>query len=205
MPGPALTDAPAATLHSPCAIRNPAPPPAMGRFDLDQSLAAKAIPNKNQNTLIPQSDREACAMTTATPRNSLGERLRATVARLHSHRAANLQPVQRAEPVGHAVPAPARCTYDASLLFGCLPRLQISRDELAHDDPLLFRELQARCSLCRNHDECARDLAQDFPDDRWEAWYDYCPNAATLNALGALQLCTRAARYLPAMTTTTRD
>src|SRR5262245_55559001 len=37
-------------------------------------------------------------------------------------------------------PALARYSYDASLLFRRMAALQVDRDELASDDPLLFRE-----------------------------------------------------------------
>ena len=75
--------------------------------------------------------------------------------------------------------------YDVSLLFRRLAVLQIDQDELAIDDPLLFRELQGLCTLCREGDEPGR---QD--------WREYCPNATTLNALGAVQNCSWAARHL---------
>ena len=40
-----------------------------------------------------------------------------------------------------------RYSYDASLLFRRMAALQIDRDELASDDPLLFRELQANMHI----------------------------------------------------------
>jgi hypothetical protein len=81
----------------------------------------------------------------------------------------------------------------ASLLSGRMERLQIDRDELAQDDPLLFRELQGRCTLCPSQGQCARDLATDVEDIGWEK---YCPNAGVLNTLGALQNCGWAAQHL---------
>jgi hypothetical protein len=74
--------------------------------------------------------------------------------------------------------------------------LQVDRDELANDDPLLFRELQGLCTLCRDKERCVLDLAQegDKPENR--EWREYCTNATTLNALGAVQNCARAAQYL---------
>jgi hypothetical protein len=85
------------------------------------------------------------------------------------------------------------CPYDASLLFSRMERLQIDRDELAQHDPLLFRELQGRCTLCPSQGQCARDLATGVEDIGWEK---YCPNAGLLNALGALQNCGWAAQHL---------
>jgi hypothetical protein len=89
-----------------------------------------------------------------------------------------------------------RAFYDASLLFRRMAALQVDRDELARDDPLLFRELQGLCTLCRDKERCVLDLAQegDKPENR--EWREYCTNAATLNALGAVQNCARAAQYL---------
>ena len=56
--------------------------------------------------------------------------------------------------------------YDASLLFRCMDMFQVDQRELATDDPLLFHELQGRCSLCPHKDDCARDLEQKFDNDR---------------------------------------
>lgn len=86
------------------------------------------------------------------------------------------------------------CCYDASLLFRRMAKLQIDRVELATDDPLLFRELQGRCTLCRSKGQCVWDLAHEFDDVGWEKWHEYCPNAGTLSALATLQNCSLAAR-----------
>ena len=91
---------------------------------------------------------------------------------------------------------PERRLLDASLLFDCMARLQIDRGELANEDPLLFYELQGKCVLCRSKDECAEDLAGEFGDARWDRWWAYCPNSATLAQIGAVQNCGRAARRL---------
>jgi hypothetical protein len=102
-------------------------------------------------------------------------------------------------PVSTAIdePAPpAACLYDSSLLFRCMDMLQIDRDELASDDPLLFRELQGRCALCRDKAECMHAQARSFGDADWDRWRDYCPNASTLTTIGAVQNCALAAQYL---------
>jgi len=70
------------------------------------------------------------------------------------------------------------------------------RNELASNDPLLFRELQARCTLCRSKERCVLDLAQECGEPGNREWREYCLNATTLNALGAVQNCARAAQYL---------
>jgi len=91
---------------------------------------------------------------------------------------------------------PLRQFYDASLLFRCMARLQIDRSDLAKDDPLLFRELQGVCTLCPCKEECLGDLARRFEDAGWDKWSTYCPNAATLMMIGALQSCGYAAQHL---------
>jgi len=89
-----------------------------------------------------------------------------------------------------------RHSYDASLLFRRMAALQIGRDELASNDPLLFRELQGLCTLCRSKERCVLDLAQERDEPGNQGWREYCLNATTLNALGAVQNCARAAQYL---------
>jgi hypothetical protein len=86
--------------------------------------------------------------------------------------------------------------YDASLLFRRMAALQIDRDELASDDPLLFRELQGLCALCRDKERCVLEFAQESDGTGNQSWREYCPNDATLNALAAVQNCPRAAQYL---------
>jgi len=106
--------------------------------------------------------------------------------------------VARARPnavnsaVGGELPDLTRHYYDAKLLFQRMEKLHVDWHELARDDPLLFRELQGICTLCRSKEQCVHDLAADFDDIGWENWQDYCPNARTLNALGALQNCSLA-------------
>ena len=84
------------------------------------------------------------------------------------------------------------CCLDAALLFRCMEMLRIDRGELAADDPLLFRELQGRCTLCRSRDECVEDVAEAFDDERWVKWRMYCPNSAMLIAIGTVQNCVAA-------------
>jgi hypothetical protein len=97
---------------------------------------------------------------------------------------------------GGGMPDRARYCYDASLLFRRMAILQVDRDELASDDPLLFRELQGLCTLCRSKGRCVRDLALEGKEAGRQEWREYCPNATTLNALGAVQNCSWAARHL---------
>jgi len=89
----------------------------------------------------------------------------------------------------------ARYLYDSSLLFSCMQSLQIDRHELGHDHPLLYRELQGICTLCPSKDVCAQDTTQQSTQALPETWQKYCPNASTLNVIGAVQNCGRAAQY----------
>lgn len=86
--------------------------------------------------------------------------------------------------------------YDSSLLFRCMAMLQVDQRDIAAEDPLLFRELQGRCSLCRHKRECAEDLARPCDNARWRQWRAYCPNSAALSAIGAIQNGGYAARHL---------
>jgi hypothetical protein len=90
----------------------------------------------------------------------------------------------------------ARRLCGVALLFRCMPMLQIDPDELAMDDPLLFRELQGLCSLCACKAACTDDLARQFDEASLGRWHDYCPNAATLTMLGAVQNCAVAAQHM---------
>jgi hypothetical protein len=62
--------------------------------------------------------------------------------------------------------------------------LQLDWDEIARIEPVTFGELQWLCVFCRNREQCEVGLADDFADVAWRA---YCPNAATLTALGELR------------------
>ena|ERR1700686_572639 len=106
--------------------------------------------------------------------------------------------VERAPPTsaGSETPEFPGYSFDADLLFRCMDMFQIDRNELAKDDPLLFREFQGLCALCPSKKECLRDLTHEFDDARWEKWRAYCPNSAKLIMLGALQNCAHAAQHL---------
>jgi hypothetical protein len=111
-----------------------------------------------------------------------------------------LRPTRFGDAAGPGCPSSERVdlprySYDASLLFRRMAALRVDRDEVASDDPLLFRELQALCTLCRSKERCVLDLAQE-PEDGNESWREYCLNGTTLNALGAVQNCARARQYL---------
>ena len=102
--------------------------------------------------------------------------------RLRGPRASN---ADDAGPLGEMPDFP-RHSYDASLLFRRMAALQVDREEIARDDPLLFREFQALCTLCQSKERCVLDLAQERQSGN-ESWREYCLNATTLDALGAVQ------------------
>ena len=90
----------------------------------------------------------------------------------------------------------ARYSHDASPLFRRMAALQVDREELARNDPLLYRELQGLCALCHDKERCVLDHAQEYDGGGKQSWRDYCPNATTLEALATIQNCPRAAEYL---------
>lgn len=75
---------------------------------------------------------------------------------------------------------------DIFLLLERLAILHIDPDRLNVHDPLLFRELQGRCTLCRNKVACALDLAmRPDPPASLRSWRSYCPNEGILRDLAA--------------------
>jgi hypothetical protein len=63
---------------------------------------------------------------------------------------------------------------------------------LTRSDPAALRDLERVCAMCGFKYRCARDLAVQALDPTWQQWRDYCPNATTLSALGALEACSEA-------------
>ena len=64
-----------------------------------------------------------------------------------------------------------------------LKALDIDVADLARTEPLLVRDMQRVCSLCRDKAHCNGEL-----DDGTAAQHyrDYCPNAPSIDALGEL-------------------
>ena len=79
------------------------------------------------------------------------------------------------------------------LLLGRMAVLGLDPDELARSETSTLHDLQRLCTMCRSHGRCARDLARDLARDSGapesREWLDYCPNAATLNMLSTLKIC----------------
>ena len=69
------------------------------------------------------------------------------------------------------------------LLSRRMQALQLDQGEIVRLEPITFCQLQRRCALCEDREECEAGLADDFADVAWGA---YCPNAAMLNAFGEL-------------------
>src|SRR5262249_12415201 len=100
----------------------------------------------------------------------------------------------------HSKKSKQQCTHgDAGLLFCCMEMLQIDRARLMRDEPLLYRELQGVCRLCRTGQEGWRVFAAgEFAAAEWEEWWLYCPNSAMRRTTGALKKCGPPPRYATA-------
>ena len=68
----------------------------------------------------------------------------------------------------------------ADLLQKLLVALGVDAEGLAHDDPLVMRDLQRLCITCGAKRQCAHDLEVGVLAENFR---DYCPNAYTLQAL----------------------
>ena len=77
----------------------------------------------------------------------------------------------------------------AELLNRRMAALRIDPDRVGTLDLFTLRDLQRLCTTCRSRKQCARDLADPSRDraENGQDWQDYCPNAATLNMLVALE------------------
>ena len=69
--------------------------------------------------------------------------------------------------------------YDASLLFRRMKLHQIDHTHLAERDPLLFRQMQALCTVCPSKERCVVELDGTVSEEGRA----YCPNARLLIAL----------------------
>jgi hypothetical protein len=81
---------------------------------------------------------------------------------------------------------------ERELLAQRMAVLHLEPNAFAQSEPATFRDLQRVCALCGVRGRCARDLEQQGQDPAWQEWRDYCPNATTLSALAALQVCSEA-------------
>jgi hypothetical protein len=75
-----------------------------------------------------------------------------------------------------------RWPASTGLLSQRLEALRLDETAIGKSEPAVLRDLERVCGQCAAEGQCAHDLASD-PDDR--VWRDYCPNVATLDALGS--------------------
>ena len=62
-----------------------------------------------------------------------------------------------------------------------LTALGIDQADLARTEPLLLRDMERVCALCRHKRQCNRDLAAGTSAEHYE---EYCLNASTIDGLG---------------------
>jgi hypothetical protein len=81
---------------------------------------------------------------------------------------------------------------ERALLARRMALLHLEPGAFSRSEPATFRDLQRMCALCGVRERCAADLEDQGRDPAWQEWRDYCPNATTLSALAALEVCSEA-------------
>jgi hypothetical protein len=71
--------------------------------------------------------------------------------------------------------------HGADELPKMLEALGIDGESLARTDPLVVRDMQRVCAVCRDKAQCDADLADGTSAERYKS---YCSNASTLEVLG---------------------
>ena len=71
--------------------------------------------------------------------------------------------------------------HGADELPQMLKNLGIDEADLARTHPLLVRDMQRVCAMCRDKAQCDGDLAAGTTAEHYR---DYCPNAPTIDTLG---------------------
>ena len=71
--------------------------------------------------------------------------------------------------------------HSADELPKMLTALGIDQDTLVRTEPLVLRDMEKVCSLCRHKRQCDRDLAAGTAAAHYE---EYCANAPTIDSLG---------------------
>jgi len=72
------------------------------------------------------------------------------------------------------------------LLLMRMEALQLEPDEVRRIESGVFSDLAKACAACTNKNACETDLAYESAGTATRDWENYCPNAATLNAMRAL-------------------
>jgi hypothetical protein len=76
---------------------------------------------------------------------------------------------------------------ETELLQRRMAALGLDIEAWANFESVMLGELQGPCAACVSRQRCAYDLVTHFDDPTWPDWRDYCPNAAKLDMLSALQ------------------
>lgn len=71
--------------------------------------------------------------------------------------------------------------HAADELPGLLKALGIDEEALARAEPLVLRDMERVCTLCRDKGQCDRDLAAGTSAEHYRG---YCLNASTIDSLG---------------------
>lgn len=71
--------------------------------------------------------------------------------------------------------------HSADEMPAMLKALGIDMEDLVRTEPLIVRDMQRVCSLCRDKPHCHSELAAGTAAEHYK---EYCPNASTIEALG---------------------
>jgi hypothetical protein len=76
---------------------------------------------------------------------------------------------------------------DINLMHRRMAMLRLDVDAWLDTEPATLADMQRSCSACASRGRCAYDLMLELDEPTWRDWRDYCPNAARLRTLVALQ------------------
>ena len=76
---------------------------------------------------------------------------------------------------------------DIILMHRRMTMLRLDVDTWLDTEPAMLADMQQSCSACASRGRCAYDLMLQLDEPAWRDWRDYCPNAARLRTLVALQ------------------
>ena len=76
---------------------------------------------------------------------------------------------------------------EINLLHRRMTVLRLDVDAWLDKEPAMLADLQRSCSACVSRCQCAYDLITYLEEPTWADWRDYCPDAAGLRILLALQ------------------
>jgi hypothetical protein len=76
---------------------------------------------------------------------------------------------------------------DMNLIHRRMTMLRLDVDAWLDSEPAMLAGMQKSCSVCASRGRCAYDLMLQLDEPTWRDWRDYCPNAARLRTLVALQ------------------